>query len=42
MSRKGAPIDNAATESFFFTLKSELIYNKTTNIPNDRALIQKL
>ena len=42
MSRKGTPIDNAPTESFFSTLKSELIYNKTINIPNDKALIQEI
>lgn len=29
MSRKGTPIDNTPTESFFSTLKSELIYNTT-------------
>lgn len=42
MSRKGTPIDNAPTESFFSILKSELIYNKTINIPNDKALIQEI
>ena len=42
MSRKGTPIDNAPTESFFSTLKSELIYNKTINISNDKALIQEI
>lgn len=42
MSRKGTPIDNAPTESFFSTLKSELIYNKTINIPNDKVLIQEI
>lgn len=42
MSRKGNPIDNAPMESFFSTLKSELIYNKTIDIPNDKALIQEI
>lgn len=42
MSRKGTPIDNSPTESFFSTLKSELIYNKTIQIPNDKALIQEI
>ena len=42
MSRKGTPIDNEPTESFFSILKSELIYNKTINIPNDKALIQEI
>ena len=42
MSRKGTPIDNSPTESFFSTLKSELIYNKNIQIPNDKALIQEI
>lgn len=42
MSRKGTPIDNAPTESFFSTLKSELIYNNTISIPNDKVLIQEI
>lgn len=42
MSSKGNPIDNAPTESFFSTLKSELIYNKRITIPNDNALIQEI
>lgn len=42
MSRKGTPIDNAPTESFFSILKSELIYNKTIKIPNDKVLIQEI
>ena len=42
MSRKGTPIDNAPTESFFSTLKSELIYNRTIDIPNDKVLIQEI
>ena len=42
MSRKGTPIDNSPTESFFSTLKSELIYNKTISIPNDTILIQEI
>ena len=29
MSRKGNPIDNAEVESFFHTMKSELIHQKT-------------
>lgn len=36
------PIDNLPTESFFSTLKSELIYNKTISIPNDTILIQEI
>lgn len=42
MSRKETPIDNSPTESFFSILKSELIYNKTIQIPNDKALIQEI
>lgn len=42
MSRKGTPIDNSPTESFFSILKSELIYNKTIQIPNDKVLIQEI
>lgn len=42
VSRKGTPIDNSPTESFFSTIKSELIYNKTITIPNDKALIQEI
>jgi len=42
MSRKGKPIDNAPIESFFSTLKTELIYNKTINIANDKELIQEI
>lgn len=41
-SRKGTPIDNAPMESFFSILKSELIYNRTIDIPDDKALIQEI
>ena len=34
MSRKGTPIDNSPMESFFGTLKSELIYNPLIDIKN--------
>ena len=34
MSRKGAPIDNSPMESFFGTLKSELLYNPLIDIKN--------
>jgi len=34
MSRKGTPIDNSPMESFFGTLKSELIYNPMIDIKN--------
>ncbi len=39
MSRKGTPIDNSPMESFFGTLKSELIYNPLIIIDNDVELI---
>ena len=42
MSRKGKPIDNSPTESFFSTLKTELIYNKKIQIENDKKLIQEI
>lgn len=32
MSRKGTPIDNAPMESFFSTLKSEVLYNPLVEI----------
>ncbi len=34
MSRKGTPIDNSPMESFFSTLKSELIYNPLIDVKN--------
>jgi len=34
MSRKGTPIDNSPMESFFGTLKSELLYNPLIDIEN--------
>ena len=34
MSRKGTPIDNSQMESFFGTLKSELLYNPLIDIKN--------
>ena len=34
MSRKGTPIDNSPMESFFGTLKSELLYNPLIDIKN--------
>lgn len=34
MSRKGTPIDNSPMESFFGTLKSELLYNPLINLKN--------
>lgn len=34
MSRKGTPIDNSPIESFFGTLKSELLYNPLIDIKN--------
>lgn len=42
MSRKGNPIDNSPMESFFSTLKSELIYNDCINIKDDIELIQQI
>ena len=34
MSRKGTPIDNSPMESFFWTLKSELLYNPLIDLKN--------
>ena len=34
MSRKGTPIDNSPMESFFGTLKSELLYNPLVDLKN--------
>lgn len=42
MSRKGTPIDNSPTESFFGVLKSELIYNECVTISNDKEAIQEI
>lgn len=42
MSRKGTPIDNAPMESFFSTLKSELIYNPLVKIENYEDLIKEI
>jgi transposase InsO family protein len=42
MSRKGNPIDNSPMESFFSTLKSELIYNDCVIIKDDVELIQEI
>lgn len=38
MSRKGTPIDNSPMESFFSTLKSEVIYNPLVKINNFEEL----
>lgn len=42
MSRKGTPIDNAPMESFFSTLKSEVIYNPLVKIESYEDLIEEL
>lgn len=42
MSRKGTPIDNAPMESFFSTLKSELIYNPLVTFESYEDLIEKI
>lgn len=42
MSRKGTPLDNAVIESFFGTMKSELIYNPTRSFENSEELIEEL
>lgn len=42
MSRKGTPIDNAPMESFFSTLKSEVIYNPLIKIENFEDLIKQI
>lgn len=42
LSRKGTPIDNSPMESFFGTLKSELLYNPLLTINNDIEMISAL
>lgn len=42
MSRKGTPIDNSPMESFFSTLKSELIYNPLVKINSYEELEEKI
>ena len=42
LSRKGTPIDNSPMESFFGTLKSELIYNPLITICDKNDLIKEL
>lgn len=42
MSRKGTPIDNAPMESFFSTLKSEVIYNPLVKIENYEELVEEV
>ena len=42
MSRKGTPIDNAPMESFFSTLKSELIYNPLVEFKSYEDLVEKI
>ena len=42
MSRKGTPIDNAPMESFFSTLKSEVIYNPKVKITNIKELKKEI
>ncbi|MDO5557782.1 MAG: IS3 family transposase [Clostridia bacterium] len=42
MSRKGTPIDNSPMESFFSTLKSEVIYNPLIKIENFEDLIKQI
>jgi len=42
MSRKGTPIDNAPMESFFSTLKSELIYNPLEKFESYEDLVEKI
>lgn len=42
MSRKGTPIDNSPMESFFSTLKSEVIYNPLVKIENYEDLIREI
>lgn len=41
-SRKGTPIDNSPMESFFCTLKSELLYNPLIPITNDIDMVNKI
>jgi putative transposase len=42
MSRRGTPIDNSPVESFFGTMKSELIYNPIIKIVDGKDLIEKI
>lgn len=42
MSRKGTPIDNSPMESFFSTLKSELIYNPLVKIESYEELKKEI
>ena len=42
MSRKGNPIDNSPMESFFSTVKSEVVYNDYIKILNDKNMIEEL
>ena len=42
MSRKGTPIDNSPMESFFSTLKSELIYNPLIKIESYEDLVREI
>lgn len=42
LSRKGTPIDNSPMESFFSTLKSEVLYNPLIKINNDLEMIEIL
>lgn len=42
MSRKGTPIDNAPMESFFSTLKSEVIYNPLIKIETYEDLMKEI
>lgn len=42
MSRKGTPIDNSPMESFFSTLKSEVIYNPLVKIENYEDLVREI
>lgn len=42
MSRKGTPIDNSPMESFFSTLKSEVIYNPLVKIEKYEDLIKEV
>lgn len=42
MSRKGTPIDNSPMESFFSTLKSEVIYNPLIEIKSFEDLVREI
>jgi transposase InsO family protein len=39
---KGTPIDNSPMESFFGTLKSELLYNPLISINNDVEMVDMI